>query len=228
MDRQVSVKVSPFILLFACFLEFRTVIHRAVLTASSKYFAAALGPNFREGSKSEFNLDGIDRAMVKSIVDFCYTGRIDLLEGNVEQFLAIASSREFDLLEEKCWIFYVEKLSITNCINTLMIADKYSNVSLRQKAFDVVCESFETVPEADIQQLEHRLLLEILECDKIQATEECVLQRVLKWFQIDMSEREQHMSELLKLIRLEYIPLQVRVGGWSERAFIYWYTNSFI
>lgn len=194
----------------------RVSIHRAVLTASSKYFAAALGPNFREGNQSEFILDGIDGAMVKSIVDFCYSGRIDLSEGNVDQFLAIASSREFDLLEEKCWIFYAEKLSITNAVNTLMIADRYSNLISRQKAFDVVCESFETLPETDIQQLEHRLLLEILKCDEIQATEECVLQRVLKWFQIEMGEREQHMPELLKLIRLEYIPLQVRFVGRTE------------
>lgn len=185
-------------------------IHRNILTASSKYFLASLGPNFQEGSKSEFILDDTDGETVKAIVDFCYTGRIDLTEENVEDFMAIASSVEIDLLEEKCCRFYAHKLNVTNSTNTLMVADKYNIADLRQRAFDFIFGSFEKVPTADIQRLDFRLLHEILKCDKIDATEELVFKRLLEWSQDEPTEREKHMPDLLKQVRLEHISSEVR------------------
>lgn len=165
-----------------CFIFVRIPIHRAVLTAASKYFLASLGPNFKEGSKTEFDLDDTDGETLKAIVEFCYTGCIELTGENVAKFLAFASSVELDLLEKKCWRFYDEKLTVTSSTDTLIFADKYSDVNLRQKAFDLICESFESVPAEDILRLDHQLLQEILKCDKVQATEECVLKRLLEWF----------------------------------------------
>lgn len=117
----------------------RVPIHRVVLTAASKYFLALLGPNFEEGSKTEFVLDDTDGETFKAIVDFCYTGRINLTEENVTKYLAIASSVQFDLLEEKCWQFYAANLIVANSVSTLIVAEKYSNADLRRKAFDLIC-----------------------------------------------------------------------------------------
>lgn len=187
----------------------RISIHRSILTAVSKYFRAALGPHFQEGDETESTLEDTDGQTVKAIVDFCYTGRIELTEGNVTKFQAIASSIEFDLLEEKCSQFYAAKLSVDNSVDTLIIADKYSDVGLRQRALDLICESFETVPMQDIQRLGHELMQELLKCDKIQAPEELVFKRLFEWFKKNEEERKKHMPEMLKLIRLEYVPSQV-------------------
>lgn len=181
------------------------------MTATSKYFSAALGPNFEEGRKNEFVLDDTDGETVKVIVDFCYTGHINLSEESAAKFLAIASSIELELLEKKCIRFYNDKLSVTNAVGSLMIADKYNAFDLRQRAFGLICESLEKVPTTDIQQLDYRLLRELLESDKIQATEALVFERLLQWFQNKESEREQYLPGLLKMIRLEYIPPQVRL-----------------
>lgn len=179
------------------------------MIAASKYFSASLGPNFQEGSKSEFTLDGTDGETVKAIVDFCYTGRVDLTEENVDDFMAIASSVEFDLLEEKCCRFYAEELNVMNSISTLMVADKYCIADLRQRALDFICGSFEKVPATDIQRLDFRLLHEVLKNDNIEATEELVFKRLMEWFQEEETEREKHMPELLQLVRLEQIPSEV-------------------
>lgn len=125
------------------------------MTAASKYFRAALGPNSQEGEKSEFVLEDTRLETVKAIVNFCYTGHIDLTEENVERFLVVASSVEIDLLEKKCCRFYEGHLSVKNSIGTWLLADKYSYVHLRQRALDLVCESFETLPASDFQKLDH-------------------------------------------------------------------------
>lgn len=183
----------------------RIQIHRAVLTAASKYFSAALGANFLEGSKSEFVLEDTDGETIRAIVDFCYTGRIVLTEESVDKFMAIASSVEVDLLEKQCCRYYADRLSVMNLVDTLMIADKYGNAELHQRALDFVCGAFEMVPTTEIQKLEYRLLFEILKCDKIQANEELVFNRLLEWFQREEGTRSMN------------IPLQV-----SSNKRFYW------
>lgn len=185
-------------------------VPRLILTAASNYFAASLGSNFREGSNSEFLMEGTDGKTLKEIVDFLYTGQITLTEGNVEKFFAIASGVSFDMLEEKCCQFYAEKLSVTNSVATWMIADKFNNANLCETALTTICEAFEKVPAMDIHELQYRFILEILKSDKIQATEKFVFDRLLNWMEYKESDRQQHMPELLKLVRLAYIPTQVR------------------
>lgn len=186
------------------FYLIRIPIHRSLFAAVSKTFEGKIG------SKSELILDHIDGEIIKAIVDFCYSGHIDMTEENVGNFLAAATIIQLDLLQEKCCQFYADKLSVNNSVDTLLIADKCNNANLRRWALDLICESFEVVPLAHFGRLESRLLQTILVCDKISATEECVLQRLLEWFQLKERYRKQFMPDLLKMVRLEYIPSQVR------------------
>lgn len=93
-----------------------------MLAAASKYFSVSLGP--QEGRINEFVLDGTDGETVKAIVDYCYTGQVDLTEENVGKLLAIASSVELDCLQADCFQVYAAKLSVTNCVEAFMAADK--------------------------------------------------------------------------------------------------------
>lgn len=191
------------------------------MSAASKYFAASLGKNFQEGKHKEFTLDDTDCETLQMIVDYCYTGHIKLTEENVATFLTIASSVQLDLLEEKCCQFYVEKLSVTNCVDALIFADKFSYAYLREAALDLICENFEMVPVTAIQKLDHRLLRELLKCDKITSSEELIFTRLLEWVQ--NGKREPYMPDLLKLIRLEHITLEVHYSTHCE--FIFYQSN---
>lgn len=171
----------------------------------SKYFGALLGPNFHEHNHDEFTLDDADSATVQIIVNFCYTGRINLTTANVGKIVAVASSVQLDLLEEKCRQFYNDKLSASSSVRTLMFADKYSSIDLRQRALATVCEGFNMLKMEDIRELTPQLLEEVLKCDKIEAAEDLVFTRLLEWFRCAEGERGAHMPQLLKWIRLEHI-----------------------
>lgn len=165
---------------------------------------------------NEFVLEGTDGKTVKAIVDYCYTGRIDLAEENVGQFLAIASGVGLDFLESECCQFYADKLSVTYCVDAFTFADKYGLADLRLKAFDLICDKFEKVPSAEIQKLDHRLLEEVLKCNEIKGPEGLVFDRLMEWFQNNEEERERYMPQLLELIRLEYITQKVRIATGFE------------
>lgn len=168
------------------------------MNAASKYFADLLGPNFQEGKPKEFVLDDSDGPTIKTVVNFCYTGNIDLSEENAEKCLKIASDVEIDFLEKKCRQFYSKKLNVDNSVSILMIADKYRIGDLRQRAFNLVCEKFEIVSTTDIQKLNHSLLVELLKCNKILESGDLCAQRLLDWFQSDEVERGVYMPQLLK------------------------------
>lgn len=191
------------------FFYCRFPIHCIVLAAASKYFMAVFAPNYQESKKEEFVLEGTDAIMVKAIVDFCYTGRIDLTAENLRKFLTIASSVELDLLEGRCRRFYRDTLDVKNSVSTMMVADRYSYTDLRQQAFDIVCAGFEKVAATEILKLDHRFMRDLLNCDKIQANEDTVFMRLFDWSQIQEKERSQYMPEMLALIRLKHITPQV-------------------
>lgn len=154
-------------------------------------------------------MNDVDGETIKSAVEFCYTGIIELTEENVEKCLKIAASGEIDLLEAKCRQFYSTKLSVENSVDVLIIADQYRFMDLQQHAFDLICEKFDTVPAKDIQKLSHRLLLELLQNEKIQQFGDFCANRLLEWFQWDEDERAVFMPESLKLLRLEQLSVEV-------------------
>lgn len=113
------------------------------MMSASDYFQALLGPNFREGRKKIINLPNIDGATLKVIIQFCYTGKVQINAENIVNILSAASAMELVLIEEKCEQFWNENLATFNCIDIFSLADKYNFRDLRQKALEFICENFE-------------------------------------------------------------------------------------
>lgn len=175
------------------------------MRAASKYF--------QEANHGEFIMVGADAETLKIIVDFCYTGRVNLTEENVDRISAIADRVEFDLLKDKCCQFYADNLNVANSVGTLVVADKHSFLDLRQRALGIICKTFECIPSTELQKICHRLLQELLKCDNINATEVMVFKRLLEWFGLFERDREQFMPDMLELIRLQHMTSQVHFAA---------------
>jgi len=52
--------------------------HRAVLSASSPYFRAMFHGALRESREQRIKLDGVTALAVRRLVDYIYTGRIEV------------------------------------------------------------------------------------------------------------------------------------------------------
>jgi kelch-like protein 1/4/5 len=63
---------------------------RLLLSAVSDYFSAMFTSDVREASEREIRLEDVDPAALQALVQFMYTGRIDLLEETVENLLSTA------------------------------------------------------------------------------------------------------------------------------------------
>lgn len=198
------------ILKFFSFPRHRISICRVILVAASKYFETMLGSDFDESKQNEFILkqEHDDGETIQTIVDFCYTGRIELTTGNVDKFIEAAAFYQIDLLQQSCCDYRCVTLNASNAIDTLLIADKFSLPELRQRSFEFVCASLDIIPSADILQINHQLLRDLLISDTITVPEEFIFVRLMDWYEHKNVEREKMMPTLLQCVRLNYITSQ--------------------
>lgn len=168
-----------------------------------------LGPNFREGNEDEIVLKSVDGPTLKSIICYIYAGYIELTKDNIENVLSAASGMELVALEEKCAEYLQENLTNENCVNTLLLADRYSLNQPKKSALSRVCTHFEYIPTDYILPMSSDSLLQILKSDKIQIPETKIFECLVEWVKKNETERAKFVPEHLKYIRLQYIPGQV-------------------
>lgn len=177
--------------------------------ASSRYFAALLGPNFRDCAEKKIVLDEIDGPMLKTILDFVYTGIVEINGNNVDSVVAAASKMELIALEERCGEFWGANLALANCVEVFLNADKYQFENLRVEALKFVCNHFEDISNDDFRQFDANNFHEVLGNDQIAAAETIVFDRLAQWLSQNGTGAKKRETELLQLIRLEHIPFAV-------------------
>lgn len=175
------------------------------MISSSEYFRALLGPNFKEGQEEKLTISDVDGPTLKAIINFCYSGKIQITEENIMQIVAAASHMAFDRIEQKCEQLWNESLATSNCLQIFSAADKYSFADLRKKSFDFICEHFEALDAGELQKINATFVSELLKCDQIHAREEFIFQRLAEWASYHETTRFKHVPDLLKSIRLEKI-----------------------
>lgn len=200
-------KFFSFLLFTFCLIRFP--VPRKVFAQSSKFFATLLGPNFREGADKEVVLENVDGPTLKAVIHFIYIGHVELNDDNIMNILAAASGFEVLPLEQKCGQYLQENLSVQNCVETLSLADKYSFGQLKANALALVCANFERISSTDISKLDGDILGDILKQDQIEAPETKIFSYLVEWAKKNETEEVNYMPQLLKAIRLDYMPGEV-------------------
>lgn len=192
---------------------FRFAVHRLIMTSSSNYFESMLGPNFKEGRDDEVTIADIDGPTLESIINYCYTGHIEITEENVMQIVYSASTMGFVRIEQECKMYLSNNLKAVNCVEIFVLADKLQFLQLRKKSLAYICVMFRFVPEDQLRCLQYSYFSDLLLCDTIQATEDSIFERLVMWIKHSEQSRAKYVPDLLKLVRMENISTQVRYDG---------------
>lgn len=179
------------------------------MMAASKFFKALLGPNFREANQKELVLKEIHGVSLKSIIDYCYTGNIDITENNVAYIVAAAFSFNLAKVEQKCAQFWESILSVENCVSILQMADKYNLLDLRSKALTFICKKFAVVSIANLLEINGENFGKLLDSDQIRTSENIVFDRLKRWAAQNENERANFVPNFLKTIRLDLLESKV-------------------
>ncbi|XP_048827647.1 kelch-like protein 5 isoform X2 [Brienomyrus brachyistius] len=101
----------------------RIPAHRLVLSSVSDYFGAMFTSNVREAKQEEVKMEGVDPDALWALVQYAYTGRLELREDTVESLLAASCLLQLSAVVQACCSFLVKQLHPSNCLGIRSFAD---------------------------------------------------------------------------------------------------------
>ncbi|KAH8356643.1 hypothetical protein KR084_010975 [Drosophila pseudotakahashii] len=182
----------------------RVPAHRLVLSASSAYFSAMFTGSLRETKEQEVTLGEVHGDALHLLVQYCYTGFIEMREDTVETLLATACLLQLNAVVTACCNFLARQLHPSNCLGFAFFAEQQSCTTLLRLAQAYTCQYFMQVCQnQEFFQLNADQLGKLLSSDDLNVpSEQDVFHSLMSWVRHDSTAREQHIPELLALVRL--------------------------
>ena len=177
--------------------------HRNVLAATSPYFRAMFTTDLNESKQDKINILEVDANSVQQVVEYAYTGRIEITKNNAQNLLAVASLFQIIPIHNACAKFMETQLDISNCIGIHYFAQIHSCDELRNKAKEHIEKNFTEVSQGEeFVSLTKDKVSEILSSNELNVEkEEVVFEALLKWVQHDQESRSEYIGDLLPLVR---------------------------
>ncbi|XP_055851129.1 kelch-like protein 4 isoform X2 [Episyrphus balteatus] len=177
--------------------------HRVVLCAFSEYFLE----KFRGGQNglqtNTLQLKEIDVSNLKLIIDFMYTGSIELSLGNIDGLLKTALFLKIKTLVEGCYELIGQNVNSSNSLAFLRLANELSLSSLKAKSLKCIYIHFEEISKKnEFMLLNKDELKNLLFIDNPHNDfEEVVFLSMVDWINYDKLNRAQFAFELLTMVR---------------------------
>ncbi|XP_011749952.1 kelch-like protein 4 isoform X2 [Macaca nemestrina] len=121
MENYLKEKQLCDVLLIAGHL--RIPAHRLVLSAVSDYFAAMFTNDVLEAKQEEVRMEGVDPNALNSLVQYAYTGILQLKEDTIESLLAAACLLQLTQVIDVCSNFLIKQLHPSNCLGIRSFGD---------------------------------------------------------------------------------------------------------
>ncbi|KAL9972437.1 hypothetical protein ACROYT_G018739 [Oculina patagonica] len=185
----------------------RLKAHRIVLCAASPFFYNALNSDMKEKKEGVIRLEETSKAVMEEVLEYLYTGHVDINEHNVFDFIAAADFFFIPSLKALCSKFIVQTLCVTNCMTAYYFAVKYRCEEIQKNANDFILANFVAVAETeDFLNLSSKQVEEWIANDEIVVKgEEEVFEILRKWIKRNENE-EQSFYDLFRHIRCIYVP----------------------
>jgi len=205
--------------------------HRNVLAAATPYFHAMFTSGLIE---SEFNerfcrgsdearrgknrqklvLQGMQQQTLLGLIDFIYSGHIELSQNNVQDVLISADMLQLQEVVHKCTEFLRLELHESNTIGIYRFADGHNIEGLRGIALTFIHDNFYSVSlEEEFQELEMELLCQFISSEYLRVDSEYqVFCATMSWINHDIPNRRRYIFDVLKHVRLPLVATKLLEG----------------
>ncbi|OXB83486.1 UNVERIFIED_CONTAM: hypothetical protein H355_006333 [Colinus virginianus] len=182
--------------------------HRGVLALCSHYFHAMFSGDFAESIAARVELKEVDPDALETLLDFAYTGKVTVNQGNVEGLMRTSSQLHFPTIQQVCSRYLRQQMDATNCLGICEFGESHGCPEVSSKAWSFLQENFEAVSQQEeFLLLSKERLAVYLSNEQLQVQEEqSVAEAVLRWVRHDPEQRAQFLPELLELARLVSLP----------------------
>ena len=187
----------------------RLPANRLVLSCYSTYFEGMFKLQMRERYENIIEVKTIDGRKLRALINFIYTGSINIDEQSVMNLLSGADYLQLHEVKEFCFEFLRSHITVDNSLDILKTADLYRNESLNKEMLQYISINFDTVLQSDdFKQLSNEELTTcISKLDRSQVKESSVFEAIAAWCNYDEEAREKDFSGLFQMVRLRKVPI---------------------
>ena len=116
--------------------------HRVIMAGFSDYFNAMFNGDLAETIQDVIHIRNVDPNALAAIVDYAYTGKLEIRVDNVENLLTVACLLQVDTVKQRCCEFMQQHLHSTNCLGIRVFAEAHGCKELFTAADNFTKENF--------------------------------------------------------------------------------------
>ena len=185
----------------------RLKAHRIVLCAASPFFYNALNSDMKEKKEGVIRLPETSKAVMEELLEFVYTGHVDVTQHNAFDLLEMADFLVIPSLKALSSKFISQTLSLSNCLGAYYSAERYHCPELQKEARDFASANFMSLTESeDFLSLNIEQVEEWISSDEIKVKEEeDVFRVIVKWMERNDGIEDERFFELFRHVRILYL-----------------------
>ena len=192
--------------------------HSIVAAANSLYIQQCLENNIKcdiplPDNNSSFcvQICDVNKTVLSRIVEYFYTGDIDITIANVTDLLLGATVLQIDCLIEKSYDIVHKSLCVENFESFLQFSRIYGILKLEEICHTFICDDFPNfLTTNEVSKLDVELLISIIKEDGCRAeSEDMILNAVVTWLQSNSEGVTTEIVErLIDCVRFEHCTSQ--------------------
>lgn len=178
--------------------------HRIVLAARSKYFYGVFTSDMLEKRSRTVSLGELSASAMDSLLDYIYTGDVEVTESNAEELVVAANYLLLPKLKNLAGKFLEREMMASNCVYFFKFAEQYNCKELKHYASQMIVRNFGMIGHSkDFMQLGVKNLEELIAGDDVVVrSEEEIFEAILKWIHEDPDKREEYFPILFRHVRV--------------------------
>uniref|UniRef100_A0A7M4FM30 Intracisternal A particle-promoted polypeptide n=1 Tax=Crocodylus porosus TaxID=8502 RepID=A0A7M4FM30_CROPO len=185
-------------------------VHRLVLAAGSPYFAALFTGGMKEASKEVVQIRGVEASAFQLLLDFIYTGIVNINENNVQELIIAADMLQLTEVVDLCCEFLKGQIEPLNCIGLFQFSEHIACHDLMEFTENYIHAHFlEVLSGEEFLALTKEQLIKILRSEELSIEDEYqVFAAAMQWILKDLGKRKKHVVEVLEPVRFPLLPPQ--------------------
>ena len=122
-------------------------VHKSLLASVSDYFRAMFCSGMRESTNQMIELQGVSATGLKMIIDFIYSGDVEIGMQDIEDVLDAATHLQMRHIVNFCTDFLIEQLTMHNCLDIGQIGVNFHLTKVDDYVNRYLLDNFNAIPE---------------------------------------------------------------------------------
>ena len=184
--------------------------HKCVLASCSEYFYKMFTLEMKEKYDKTITIKGINAHTFRAILDWIYTGKIELNEDNLDETLQAVSMLQLTDLFDEINTFVKSILNHETVFTLFSLTSIYSVQKLLTSVVTYFCNYFQELStQVKFEVITKDIVYQVLTSNQLCiSNEKSAFDFLVKWVNFDIEERREDFPDLFKLIRLQFVPIE--------------------